>query len=179
MRRDDAEGWKYVAIDESNHGKFPEILVAALSNTDSHVAERSRHAFPKLRKYHQGLDKKLANKGIDYSFLLYTLADYEADRDKMFGIIVGSLLVGFDFRSPINVYIDGELRNPRKEYVERALMAVTGFRICNIAIHSGADLDKRVELVNAADEIAHSLYKKTLEKGAVHPKKRNLRRDFI
>ena len=43
------KSWKYVGIDESNHGRYPEIYVAAYSNFESDTEDMLKPEYPKIR----------------------------------------------------------------------------------------------------------------------------------
>ena len=172
------EGWTYIAMDESNHGRFPEIFVSIYSNMPRDAIISEKPFIPKKRNNHKTLLKKLEKR--NYSFLLLTRDESPfIDKDKIPGIIIASLIQGKYLNSPLHLYVDGELSERKKDYIMGALSETTPLDREGIFLYSGTDLDRRVMLVNIADETAHWLFKKPLEKIAGHPKQKTLLRGLL
>lgn len=170
--------WSYIGIDESNHGRFPEVFVAVFSNKEGDAMVSSEPRIPKKRRGHPNLQRRLRER--HYSFLLLTEQDEDPlERDKVFGLVVANLLHGVSLQDQVSLYIDGELPEQRVAYVEKALVDGLGYSTRDIKIEQGKDLDRRVEIVNVADETAHWLYKKTLKKLSDHPNFTPFRRDLL
>lgn len=151
--------WKYISIDESNHGRTPEFLVAAFSNFESDKKIYSSVKFPKQRKNHKKLTRRL--KGRDYNYLILPEEFcWVKDVDLTFGAAIGSLISELEFSEELRLYIDGWVGSRRRDYVQEAVKIVTGLRKKDIKIRSGKDLDRKQNLTNLSDEIAHWLYKK-------------------
>ena len=151
--------WKYISIDESNHGRTPEFLVAAFSNFESDKKIYQDVRFPKQRKNHKGLTRRL--KGRDYNYLILPEEfGWVKDIDLTFGAAVGSLISELEFSEEVRLYVDGWVGSRRRDYIQESVKIATGLRSKDIKIRSGKDLDRKQNLTNLSDEIAHWLYKK-------------------
>lgn len=149
----------YVGIDESNHGRFPEFFVCALSNFKKDTLE-SNSKFPKKRADHKRLFTNFINR--DYSFLMAFQDDYARIPPKEFiGIVISSLLdnkINNELEKII-LLIDGVLDLPRKLYIKDILSDIYSLERTRIKVFSGKDFDKKYKLVNLADEMAHYLFR--------------------
>ncbi len=169
----------FVGVDESNHGRYPEIYVAVFSTIHTDAVIYPSVRFHKNRRYHTTIKDELEKR--DYSFLVFNKEDKDFARDDRFlGVVVASLIIGQQpivQSSAVKFYIDGKISARKYNPIEEIIRRATGIGI--IEINCGKDYDRRVQIVNLADETAHLLYKKTLEKIASHPKKKVLRRDLL
>ena|SRR3989338_7353298 len=174
------KSWKYVGIDESNHGRYPEIYVAAYSNFESDTENMLKPEYPKIRvtRKDKNFSAKLGKR--DYNFLILDqhykrfICSY-----KFMGIVVASLLDEEIFELPLRLFIDGRLSKEKEEGIRGIVGEQFGIRDEGIEIKSGKDLDRRLFLVNLADEAAYWLYKKPLEKLAKHRKKKTILTDLL
>ncbi len=153
----------YVGIDESNHGRFPEIFVAVFSTFDSDIEERS---FKKSRRNHKNLMRRLGRRS--YSFLLYSSSDRKLFREresyKEVGAIVASLIspeiLEQEDEKILDIYIDGEHQHRTLVYCRDIVSNVLDIDKECVEVSCGPSLDEKLRIVNIADEIAHWLYRK-------------------
>lgn len=159
--------WKYIAIDESNHGRFPEIFVAAYSRADSDSFLDPRALLPKCRNRHRERGSRL--NGRDYRFIIAdkTILDLTSE-EALLGLVVSSF-VGYaserdELMTPFTLLIDGELTPAKMREIYRRLRDDIRIKENEVVLISGGHLDQRNQLVNMADERAHALYRKPLDK---------------
>ncbi len=146
-------GWCYIGIDESNHGRHPEIFVAALSRRQDSAIIYPKIRFRKERK-HSRLKERLDCQ--DYRFTLVT------EGQKRLPDIVSTLLepeIHLDSKG-INIYLDGLIQEEECLEIKRRISDETG--VSYVEIYSGSKFDQRVGIVNLADEIANWLYRESL-----------------
>jgi hypothetical protein len=172
------EGWSYAALDESRNGRFPTIYASVLSSSSSDMVEYPQVQFPKLRRNHKKLSGKLSNK--DYSFLLLTQTENDLIGSwyKVRGIIMASLIQDEPLDNPFHFFIDGEMPKKELDYLGRMLQETTGLEK-DLFIHYGKDLDRRVWLVNVADEIAHWLAQKPSESLRKNLHQKSIPKEFL
>lgn len=162
--RDDA--WSYVGIDETNHGRYPEIFVAAYSNNQKDVLTASNPVYAKKRHSHKGLPAKLTHRG--YSFVIITRDLLEAySEEEIFGAVISSLIAPIREPNPLEIHIDGDISPKKEEQMFRYLDERS--RMKGRKIIWGPKLDMRTPLVNLADETACWLFHKSLEKLTENP----------
>lgn len=165
---------RYIGVDESNHGRSPEIFVAVYSSHRSDISIQTSKLHPKKRTGHRYLASRLGNRA--YSFLI-------VDRDVLHStpedIIVASVVSSFigearkDFalEVPFYFFIDGDISDKREREIRSRCEKDFGITCKEMHLSYGKDLDRKTFLVNLADEIAHTLYRKTLEKLVEHPRR--------
>jgi len=147
--------WNGFGYDESNHGKFPEVCVVVPSMYKGDAVVRQR-LFSKHRNHGKILERV---DGRTYSFLLFGELDKDdIERDKRLGVILGSLAHGETFEGGLDVYIDGEWPGMAIDFAYNTLAKVSRLRRSRINLYTGGDLDRRVKIVNVADELAHWLF---------------------
>lgn len=171
------ERWRFFGVDETNNGKFPVIYAAVFANSPLDAEILPQTAFPKVRRGHRGLSTKLASR--DYSFLLLTRAEAEIfGYHRLPGVVAASLVQHEPLEAPLELFFDGEVfgHDPLKhsEYARDMLREVTGLPRDLISVHYGKDLDRRVRIVNLADEVAHWLLKKSIETIRDNPRMKTL-----
>ncbi len=159
--------WKYVAIDESNHGRSPEIFVATYSKTDTDGFVYSRTILPKYRNKH--LERNARLNGRDYRFIIAdkTILDLISE-EALLGSVVSSF-VGYasekeELTIPFTLLIDGKLNTEKIEEIYKRLRNDRRIKERDFTLIMGSHLDQRNQLVNISDEKAHILYKRPLEK---------------
>lgn len=146
----------YIGLDESNNGRFPTIYVATYSEN---MPKLNGDTLFKKERVHRDFRKKLGK--ISHSFLLLDYIDKDRiENYKMPGIVLASLICGENVGEFLKIYVDGELFSRQKDYVKDILNASFGLEKGLIDVHSGKDLDRKVNLVNQADEIAHYLLRR-------------------
>jgi hypothetical protein len=149
----------FIAYDESNHGRFPEICVAVFSLNSK---DFEKYSNPTSKK-HSGADDfsgKLITK--DYSLLLLNQIDKERIKEnELLGRILGSLTIqklNF-FDGSFSFLIDGEWAKSKLDYTKDFISEINSIEKEKISIQCGKDFDKLYPLVNFADEIAYWHYK--------------------
>ncbi len=162
----------YVAYDESNHGKFPEIDVVTLSGLEKYI---KKGTFPKQRKK---LPSLRTGPYKDYFFLLASEVDCKRIPPKeLLGVTIVSLIeesIGLPNLEFLELFVDGEHRLPYRKYVKDIISERCFFPRKNINLNYGANFDRQYPLVNWADNLAHYLFRKcSPEKLSRNPKRRN------
>ena len=168
-----SDEWRYIGIDETNHGRFPEIFVAAYSNTAMDTHCHADGQFTKQRKSHNGLAGRLSHRG--YSFIVVGKEIlYGYREEQIFASVLVSLIRQIPRPSLEQIWIDGDLNEQKKEEMWRRLKKDCSITEKDISIQFGPKYDTKVYLVNLADEIAHHLYHQPLDKIARNPRKRDI-----
>ena len=150
----------YVGVDESNHGRHPEVFVAVCSDNIFDAERRSN--LMKIRKNHETLFMRLGRRY--FTFLL--MQEIDIDGLKGYGIIpavTASLLSNIDIAdryTSLDIFIDGELKAGEKEKTKRLVSGVVGIERALITVNSGTNFDRSIRLVNLADELAHYIFRK-------------------
>ena len=150
--------WGFVGVDETNNGRFPLIYAAVFSNHFPDIAE-SEKLMVKRRRNHQEIYEKLTGK--HYSFTIIQRDDLDLiDSHQVKGIALASLVSGIELKIPFRLYMDGALSERESDFIMSSLEGVTGIDRESINLYSGKDLDRKIKLVNIADETAHWLKNK-------------------
>ncbi|PIN91022.1 hypothetical protein COU57_02335 [Candidatus Pacearchaeota archaeon CG10_big_fil_rev_8_21_14_0_10_32_14] len=149
----------YIGVDESNHGKYPEIIVASFSQDPFTIQERT---IPKQRIHKSTFLETLE---CDYSFLLLKSSDRERlNYSDLMANIIGSLLYGkISQFNTSHIFVDGELKNLQGKEVDdlkRNIANIIQAPKSRITLKSGPDFDRTYPLVNIADGIAHYIFSK-------------------
>lgn len=169
--------WENLGFDESNNGQFPAVYVSVFSNYTQDIKISDKY-FSKKRKNHKNIQYELQKR--HYSFLLFNQSD--SDRipyHKRTGIILASLVYEEPINDFIRIYADGEYQPKAIDFAKDILEDVTGLKKDCIEIYSGKDFDRKVRLVNIADETAHWLLKKSIEKVRVLEEFKHIRKEFL
>jgi len=153
-------GWENVSLDESNNGQDNKppyaIYFSVFSNSlgDTKKIDERGNYLSKRRKNHNKLKFKLKER--NYSFLLLDKSEYGGISPyKRIGIILASLVCGESIGEYLNCYIDGIWNKNVVDFSREILKDVTGLERDLITIFTGKDLDRRIPLVNMADESAY------------------------
>lgn len=164
----------YFGIDESNHGKFPEVFVAVASYNyqDSLIVENSR----RIRRENQLFSSM---KIRDYRYSVVTKEEYDKYCGKNIMPLVSSGLIksfaaDYDFSKG---YIDGELKSFQKSFIENLVGEDVGKRIIIEDLPKGKNRSTNY-LVELADGWANWIVKK-MKKGIVTEGMRKRRINFI
>lgn len=152
----------YVAVDESNHGRFPEYFVAAFSDIRSDII---RGFFKKERVDHSKLLRKLIIR--DYSFLLLNESDLgknpkrNAGKFKLMDRIVASLVLGTNLNeyNKLKIMLDGNFTKNKLIYIKDAVSDTCSLEKSRVIVDAGPQFDEKYFLVNLADEMAHYLFR--------------------
>ncbi len=159
------EGFRFWGIDESNNGRFPAVYVAACSNINSDSCSsleiKTRKAcYPKKRN-HKGIAGRCSER--QYYFCLLKKEENEKIPTlKRKGVLISSLIYGQDLRPPIKIYVDGEFKSKEKTYTKGILKDCLNLEKDMMEFYHGKDLDRKVKIVNIADELANWLFRKPL-----------------
>lgn len=148
-----------VGVDESNNGKFPAYFVAILSQKALDITAKIKSE--KIRSHKPNLFNQLKKRG--YSFLLFEENDQERIPGfKKPGVIVASLLdqeIGQEVEN-LAIYLDGEYTTPQKSYLRDCVSDYSGLERRCVNLFCGANFDKKIKIVQLADELAHYLFRK-------------------
>ncbi|MDP7141007.1 MAG: hypothetical protein QF362_04700 [Candidatus Woesearchaeota archaeon] len=138
----------YLGIDESNHGRFPEIYVCVPSEFEKDIEEIT--LFSKVRK------KKFIPKNEEYRHII--ISELHKDMLGDMGISIATTVEFIQFfdrdKTLEKVIVDGECKGHTIEEIERTLYP---HHIPKIEFIAKAD--KKLKVVNEADRIAYSLNK--------------------
>jgi hypothetical protein len=147
----------YVGIDESNHGMYPEVFVAAMSGNKGYT---SKGVFSKRRT--SDFPPLSSSAEVYYSFLLASRTDYRRfPKHEFLARVIKSLIRGEVPRGlgGLEIYVDGSLFSyeiiPIISIISRACKISKG----RIRVFSGRSYDQTYSLVNLADAIAHNLFR--------------------
>ncbi len=147
----------YVGIDESNHGKFPEVFVSVFSNLEKDIEKQPY--IPKSRN-HNKLFGKFSKR--DYSFLLVSENDHKRiPKYEFMGVVTASLIkdkVGRDIENLL-IYLDGEIGQTKQFFIKYLVSKTCNIEIKRIHVKSGAGMDTKYKIVNIADQMAHYLFR--------------------
>ncbi|MFA5258964.1 MAG: hypothetical protein WC979_03540 [Candidatus Pacearchaeota archaeon] len=154
----------YVALDESNHGRFPEVCVAIFSIIPE---DAYKHEFFSKGDLHLLCQLPSANR--DYRFLFLDEHQLKPSQSNL-TLVAPSLILpylqsltgGFDV---MNIYLDGRLNKPERDHLDHSFerhvskVHARGF----IKRWKRADCDCsrsyiQPYLLGVADAKAHSLY---------------------
>jgi len=151
----------YAGIDESNHGRFPEIYVSAFHNAKKLITEKEM--LPKIR-HHKNTEDLLEK--IDYSFVILRKDDLERlDKRQAQGFIISSLVYRKRRAARnigLSVFIDGEVPTSNLIYAKDIVSSMCEIPKDCLDFYAGPKLDKRLQLVNYADRFAHYFHGKSL-----------------
>ena len=147
----------YLGIDESNHGRTPEVFVAVFSKLEQDILEHNK--LPKRRSNANPLKSMGRRK---YSFLLVNETDFERIPEKEFMGVVASSLIQEEFdkeNTHLDVFIDGYLKKSKQIYAKDLISEVHDIPKDYISISSGSKFDQTYKVVNLADSIANHLFR--------------------
>jgi len=137
----------YLGIDESNHGKYPEIFVAVYSDDIEDIKKTKLYK----KRDHENIFSVLGERDFRYSLIP---EEYTRILDKHYI----NLLVFSNFIKHCGdlelVIIDGEIRSYDLKQIERMI-----YPFSNPRIKCEAKADIKYKIVNVADHIANLLYK--------------------
>ena len=141
-----------LGIDESNHGRFPDIFVGAYSNDPL-------DALMNLSLHKKRKNKEITSllKGKDFRYLCMTKDYREYFEARDMRLIALSSLIKFyhkDLESTISVIADGEIRSSDMEKLEKIYYPSLPPEIQVIP-----KADVTYPIVNLADQIANLLHK--------------------
>ncbi len=150
----------YIGIDESNHGKVPEIFVGVRSY-DSYDAIENIPLLGKTRN-HSNIGERVGTR--EYRFLVspYKRGDKTLKTNILLSLTNPLIKEqSFDY---LHLLIDGEIPKEVGIMTRTSLSHILKISKEKIIITSGPDYDRKFELVNIADQLAnHFFRKKTLE----------------
>ena len=162
-----------VGIDESNHGRYPEVFTGVASCFERDINEG---VFPKKRGNHKTLFGHLNKR--DYSFLFLEENDLKRiGPENLLGTICASLIMGFDFEQfeKIRFWLDGEITFGKKAEVRKVISYYSKRPVKQIKIEGGPRFDQTYGIVNLADELAHYIFRKTtIEENSRNPHRKTL-----
>ncbi len=159
-----------LAIDESNHGQFPEIYSGVLSKIEKDaVKSPTKLDKAKKEKDFQNIVSEINQR--DYFFLVVaSKEDYKRiGYDKMTGIVAASLLNGTSFNFEfLRILVDGKPIGEGRQNIRQNVIGPVSeiLRIDpeRIIFQYGKDFDEKYKLVHLADGMSRYLCKQSLEK---------------
>lgn len=159
----------FMGIDESNHGRFPEVFAGIFSSFKSDAVLKGSRVkkedlLPKTRKHKENPISKFGERY--YSFLIAEKKDYDRFNNREFiGNVVASLL---DRNIPedldrLLVFIDGNDFESRRNYAKDLIVDRYSLKRDQVKISSGGNFDRQYPLVNLADKLAHYFFRNSHE----------------
>lgn len=152
----------YAGIDESNHGRFPEVFALVLSNKEK---DTQKNYFEKSRRDYSSFLKKIYRR--DYSYLLLDeKLKSEIPSDKLLSQIVYSLFYPFDYTdlNKLILYLDGLKEEKELNLIFEMFFEKFNLKDSQLEIITKDALDQNNYLVYLADGLAHYVFrKKTIE----------------
>ncbi|MEM4260840.1 MAG: hypothetical protein QXG00_06390 [Candidatus Woesearchaeota archaeon] len=137
-----------LGIDESNHGKFPEIFVAVYSEFPNDVV--ALYGLPKKRKNKRDLSEIL--EGREFKYILMPKDYKEWFGENEIRIIAYYELIK-NFGHLDKIIIDGELRKKEFDELSKLLKVENPMKII-----AESRADTTYSVVNIADQIANVLF---------------------
>jgi hypothetical protein len=142
----------YLGIDESNHGLSPEIFVGCITSSYEEVKEE-RKSLSKIRGAPYSRWKDLLD--VNYKHIIFGWEFREIDPTDYKIIAIGEFARNFSEQFKIRqIFMDG---NIKKSQLER-IMNILAFVDKDIRLSFGKDLDRKISLVNKADNVANLLF---------------------
>lgn len=153
-----------IGIDESNHGRFPEIYAAVASKDISDGVVEAEPIFQKHRRdgYFALLESMLSDSDISYRFLMVNRREIEAyTQSTLKTNVFVCLLSSFDINpeSIKKAFIDGHGNGNTKKSVSAILQRDCGIQLPRNKIEFVREGDRKIQVVNYADMLAYHLYK--------------------
>ena len=146
----------FIGIDESNHGRYPEIYVAVFSDRQTDILKYKQI---KKRKAHNTIESILRDR--DYRFLLVEKKHVEKlGPHAIKSSIISTLVLSFDRNiKETHVIIDGEEKNCLRYDISYIVSKELKQRVSqeNFVFVKNADI--LFPIVNKADEIANIIYR--------------------
>jgi len=146
----------YIGIDESNHGRFPEVFVAFASSirNDSRIIPE----FPEITQ--QNIFDLMRKR--DYRYALICKRHYEDYGNLgLIAQIASELIIDFDFvPSSLNIYVDGELKREQRTITKELVAGKLNIPSQRILV-KGVPKHKRNDtnlLIALSDELANLIY---------------------
>lgn len=152
-------GYKVLGIDESNHGKFPEVFAGVLS-FDPRDSEFSEKKLGKKRNSRRSVEDWLSHRPFRYVKMTRHFKETNSlhSLDLML-LSSASLIKASSVDEPLNkVLIDGNLSSEMIEGLYRMIHPL------NPHIYASESGDQHYPVVNLADLTAYKLYYSLLDK---------------
>lgn len=167
------EGDLYVGIDESNHGRFPEIFVAVFSQFPTDTSNNF-----KLSKRRSKISPMKCLEKRAYTFLVALEGDYQRIPSRqLIGVVTSSLVYSSftNYLDHLKIFLDGEKTPGERTFTRDLVSEVCDFDRNRVLVFSGARFDQTFPLVNLADSVAYHLFKRySLENLSKNPNRRYL-----
>ena len=136
----------YLGIDESNHGRFPEIYVGVFSLNECSIRPGKYAKKRKKKRIENILDP-----AEDYKHLIIKQGYRDIFGGRGIKIIALAEIIG-SFKNLNRIIFDGFLDQKELMNLERILYPI------NIDLHTESDADRHFKIVSKADQIAYRLY---------------------
>jgi hypothetical protein len=154
--------WSHVGFDESNHGRFPEIGVIVNASYPKDYQLLSYDL--ETRRGPRGLAQKLKRR--DYRFVLFSETDkhnLQKNPHKKLGLMLASLLYNEQIGDSLDLYLDGTWNHNASSYAIELISHSTGLPARAIHIYQKARLDRRMRIVNLADQTAYWIFNTSIK----------------
>ncbi len=163
-----------IGVDESNNHKNGAIYVAVHSYTKTDWNEG--RIYGKLRG---SSEKDISERldGRDYSFLILQRAVYDKiPPEELIGTIIASLIQDINPENfdRLKIFLDGEWNKNKKLYVKYYCSHILEIEKSRITFYYGKDFDKRILLVNMADQIANYLFRSSYGEVSSNPRQKTI-----
>ena len=149
----------YLGIDESNHGRYPEIFVGVYSTI---TKDKKKNEFSKIRRNIRSIDKEISQNGLERDYMFISIPEEYSEylnRDQLALVAISELIVYHDIPSNVGgttldmVLVDGNRSCSEVDKIKEIIHPHSPKINC---IPKG---DKFYRIVNFADLAAHALFK--------------------
>ncbi|PJE81632.1 hypothetical protein COU58_01660 [Candidatus Pacearchaeota archaeon CG10_big_fil_rev_8_21_14_0_10_32_42] len=143
----------FIGVDESNHGRFPEIIVSCASTNKDYIKVKK---FSKKRKKIESKRIKTF-KGFPYKYMIFTENfGFILNRENYKTIAIGEFSRFYSKEGIVeSIFMDGNIPEHQVEKIFEMLYEIDK----RIEFCFGKDLDKKLKIVNEADNRANFLYR--------------------
>ena len=142
----------YLGIDESNHGKSPEIFTGAITYQKEYILEDGV-----LKKTRRKGGRTNSFLGFQYKHIIFTKDYKDIISCENYKIISIGEFSKFFLKEGDKgeIFMDGDLKHFEGENILKMLYEINK----KIVFHFGKSLDEKIKLVNEADNLANFLYR--------------------
>ncbi len=160
-----------IGLDESNHGCTPEIWVAVFSRNPSDLEIRG---FKKRKKNYESFIEEIAPRDYRFAYASHDLYERYLGHDLQ-ARIAAALSIPYLEKEfgLVNFIIDGVEPLTYEGQAKKRISNICGFPEDRINLIFGANLDKKMKIVNYADGIARYLLSLKEGERKYHPKRIN------
>lgn len=139
----------YLGIDESNHGRYPEIYVAVYSMNKKLLEDEG--GLPKLRRNRNGIEKVLERNKFKWIRFGEEYKKREVHPNVIKIIAISEFMKAYTNLKTI--YVDGDLQ---EGIIDKVNLFTPNI---NVEIKNYIQGDNRFRIINYADRIAHHIFR--------------------